>query len=137
MALGGFFISGRLMGLQGLLSPDLSKGMVYRQIVCREGCLVNLFKKGVVELWEHQRSSSGRCCLGFVSERGGLSCGARVRLVLAGPLPTLRVGALVRVPGRAGRELGARFVPRTNRKRAPQTARPLHPTPGLCPRQGP
>lgn len=87
MALGGFFISGRLVGLQGLLSPVLIKGMVYRQVVCREGCLVNLFKKGVVELWEHQRSSSGRCCLGFVSERGGFLVGPVFGLSWRVPCP--------------------------------------------------
>ena len=81
--------------------------------------------------------SSGRAVWALREACGWFSCVARVRLVLAGPLPTLRVGALVRVLGRAGRELGARFVPRTNRKRAPQTARPLHPAPAHFLRQEP
>jgi hypothetical protein len=91
--------------------------------------------------WEEVGSDRGGFLLDVLSglcvREGMFSCGARVRLVLAGLLPTLRVGTLVRVLGRAGRELGARFVPRTNRKRAPQTARPLHPAPALCRRQEP
>src|SRR5690606_7426642 len=103
MALGGFFISGSVVGLQGLRRRGFLLGVPF----------------------------------GLCVREGMFSCGARVRLVLAGLLPTLRVGTLVRVLGRAGRELGARFVPRTNRKRAPQTARPLHPAPALCRRQEP